>query len=104
MPTRHPMVFILLVALLGFFIYGAVAVLSDNDEKRIRREINAAILGVELNDPARYSAILAEDFTDSQGLARREILEKSRSPEMMLSARMIASCIILSTGTHFSSP
>lgn len=76
MSTRHPLVFILLVALLGFFIYGAVSVFLDNDEKRIRREINAAILGVELNDPARYSAILAEDFADSQGLTRREILEQ----------------------------
>jgi hypothetical protein len=73
---RHPLVLIVLVAVFAFVVYGLVSVVSGNDVTSVRRTINAAILGVELNDPARYGAILAEDYTDNQGFTRATLLSR----------------------------
>jgi hypothetical protein len=76
MTRRHPLVFIFLVVLLALAVYGAVSLATDNDEKRVRRAVNAAILGLELNDPARYGLILAEDYKDDEGYTREKLLKR----------------------------
>jgi len=74
MSMRHPLAYIASVVIFSFAVYGAVAVFSGSEETKVRRTINAAILGVELNDPARYGAILAEDYADDQGLTKATLL------------------------------
>lgn len=76
MTLRHPLVFIFLIVFLALVVYGAVSLATDNDEKRVRRDINAAILGLELNDPVRYGAILAADYADDEGFTRETLLKR----------------------------
>jgi len=76
MRTVHPLVFIFLVALSAFLFYVGVLALRDNDEARIRRSINAAILGVETHRASMYEDLLSDDYSDEEGLTKSALLAR----------------------------
>jgi len=71
---KHPGRFIFSVALSAVLIFALVNAFSVNDEKRIKRALYAAILGIEKNDASRYSRVLSLRYKDDSGLGKAEVL------------------------------
>ncbi|MDD5019432.1 MAG: hypothetical protein PHH75_04880 [Candidatus Omnitrophica bacterium] len=74
---KHPVHFILGIAVLAVLFYVAVSIFTENDEARVRRAVYTGVAGLEHNDPRLYGRIISSSYMDDDGNDKAAVLKKA---------------------------
>ena len=66
--------FILSVVVVAIIVYAGLRVLGENEESRIRKVINTAVLAVEKNDTLRCASLVSGAYEDKYGNSKLTLL------------------------------